>query len=170
MKATVAKYYAQSSVEFFFKYYLSGRYPDVMIVFLPFNHVKFIDLRRVRIDIVSFHALVKLYIPRSTKVFYMPSFAEFEEPRKGSFWMNKRVDGLLAWQRINILNQILYDVIKDDLFNATSGIYSFLDLLDMSKDRLKWNRDGIHMNEQWYSSVIRNFWEVFCNSVLNNDF
>ena len=170
LNISISKYFAQSSIEFFFKYYLDGRYPDVLIVFLPFNHAKFINMERIRIDIETFHALLKMYIPRSTKVFYMPSFAEFEHSRKGDFWKDKRVDGMLAWQRIDILNGVLYDVIKGDLFNASSGIYSFFDLLDMSKDRGRWSKDGVHMEALWYSKIIRTFWEVFCNSVLSNDF
>ncbi|KAK2166061.1 hypothetical protein LSH36_43g08035 [Paralvinella palmiformis] len=166
----IYNYFAQSSAEFYFKYYLDGRYPDVLLVFLPLNHVKFLDARRVQLDIKTFHALLKMYIPRSTKVFYMPSFMEFERTRKNTFWNNKLVDGLLAWQRIDRLNRILYDVIEEDLLNVSSGIYSFFDLIDMSKDRQRWSTDGVHMERVWYSSVIRSFWHVYCNSLFNKMF
>ena len=160
------QYFAQSSPEFFFKLYLSEHYPDIMLVFLPLNHVKFLALKRVEADMKFFHSLVKLYIPRTTKVFYMPGFMEFEEAKRKTIWKNKTIDGLLAWQRIEKLNNIMYDVIKDDVMNASSGIYSFFDLIDMSRDRSSWSTDGVHMKPIWYSTVMLHFWEMLCNGIL----
>jgi Pyruvate/2-oxoacid:ferredoxin oxidoreductase delta subunit len=167
---SLSKYEADTSPEFFFKLYLENKYPDVMLIFLPFNHIATKHhLQKAPAEIKYFHALVKLYIPRTTKVFYMPAFSEFEA-KKNEHWRNRTVDGLSGLKRMDKLNHILHDVIKDDVTNASSGIYSFLDLVDMSRDRLSWSTDGVHMQPVWYKTVVSYFWEIFCNSLSGNNF
>jgi hypothetical protein len=163
----IYKYKAETSAEFFFKIYLQNKYPDVMLIFLPFNHIHNLDISPAEMS--YFHALVKLYIPRTTKVFYMPAFSEFDEAKK-LYWKKKKFGALPGWQRIDKLNHIMYDVIKDDVMNASSGIYSFLDLVDMSRDRSSLSTDGVHMQYVWYDTVISYFWEIFCNSLSDDEF
>ena len=163
-KLTSNKYKAETSPEFFFKLYMDGEYPDVMLIFPPFNHMG--HLPSAAAEMRYFHALVKLYIPRTTKVFYMPAFCEFDESKLAKY-RNKILPG---WKRIDRLNHIMYDVIKDDVLNPTSGIYSFFDLVDWSRDKKLLTTDGVHMLPIWYDTIVSYFWEVYCNSVFSNDF
>ena len=157
--------------ELIFRYYLQDRYPDVFIVFLPFSHVKrHLLLHRLQMELKYFKSLIEEYIPRTTKVIYMPAYGEFEEARKSREWKNRLFENMLATEKIDKMNHVLYDVLESDLLDPKGRVYGFLDLIEASKDRKGWSTDGVHMAPVWYESVMSMFWETYCNSVLLNEF
>ena len=157
------KFRALTTQEFYFKFYLADKIPDVIIIFLPFNHAKNIVLQHARADILYFHSLVKLYLSNSTKVFYIPSFKEFENKRTDPRFTNITYDGKLASGKIDALNHVLFDVIAPDLTRDDSNVHGFLDLWTASSSKQAWSVDGVHMRSIWYRSVMSMFFDYFCN-------
>ncbi|KAK2147586.1 hypothetical protein LSH36_546g01062 [Paralvinella palmiformis] len=139
--------FAITSQQFIFRYYLADDYPDVIIIFLPFNHAKRLALEITAAEIEYFHALAKYYLPTYTKIFYMPTPSEFERSRLASVWINRTYDrGMLATEMIDELNQKLFHVLFDDLTTDSGRVFAFLDLLKISQDREDWSEDGVHMD------------------------
>jgi len=95
------------------------------------------------------------------QVIWMPSFAEFES-RKAPVWANLRSHGLLATQKLDAFNRLLYDQLKHRLLNETSLTYGFFDLVRVSAERESWSLDGIHMDPQWYQLIMSYLLQVFC--------
>jgi len=73
------QYRADTYQEYILKYYLKGEYPDLLIVIPPFSHDKKSETSdSLGIRLRYFVALLDLYLPASTSVYWIPSFREFE--------------------------------------------------------------------------------------------
>ncbi|KAK2166019.1 hypothetical protein LSH36_43g00005 [Paralvinella palmiformis] len=170
-RSILNKTWAITMQEVIFRYYLNKQYPDLFIIFLPFSHAKVnLPLSRLPTEIQYFKALVEEYLPQKTKLFYMPAHSEHEQARKHKEWKNRLFDGMLAKEKINRMNQILYRVLENDLLNQSGRYYGFLDLFHLSKDLDSWSLDGVHLKPVWYETVMSMFWETYCNSVLMDRF
>ena len=155
--------------EFILRYYLEGRYPDLLIIFLPFHHAKFNKVETVRSNIHLLRSLVHKYVPLTTKVFLIPTHGEFESTRTNTKYKHRKFHGFLANNLIYKLNHILFNVFKDDFIDDNNNICGFFDLWKMASTREKWSLDGIHMQTIWYESVVRMFLETFCNEFASED-
>ena len=91
----------------------------------------------------------------------MPSFAEFES-RKPPVWANRRSHGLLASDKLDSFNRLLYAQLRHRLLDASSRHYAFLDLIRVSAERESWSLDGIHMDPKWYQLVMSYLLQVYC--------
>ncbi|KAK2158938.1 hypothetical protein LSH36_161g03009 [Paralvinella palmiformis] len=161
------KVWAITTQELILRYYLKDKHPDVFLIFLPFVHAKEnIRLSRLPMEIEYFKGLVEEYLPNTTKLFYITSYGEFEEQRKSSEWYKHLFEGMLARDKIDKMNRILYDVLEDDLLKRDGRYFGFFDLIDISEDRGNWSTDSVHMEVVWYESIMSMFWETYCNSVL----
>jgi hypothetical protein len=161
----VDELWALTSQELILRYFLGDRYPDILVIFLPFNHAKLMHTRRVTLDVAFFKGLVELYVPRTTRVFYMTTAAEVEEKRRRPEWINRTFENMLATEKIAHLNHVLYDMLEDLLVNDQSRTFGFYDLLEASREKPNWNVDGVHMKDVWYEQVWQRFWQTYCNSV-----
>ena len=159
------KYRALTAAEFLLRYYLMERPPDLLVVFLPFDHVKNLPLAQSRADILYFHTMVRMYTSHDTKVFYMPSFGEFESRRADARFVNRTYEGRLATDQIRALNHILYEVIRDDLVRSDTNVFGFLDLWALSESQESSSIDGVHMQPAWYRTVMELFLQTYCNTV-----
>ena len=157
-------YWALTSQELVLRYFLNGRYPDIFIIFLPFNHAKLMNSDRIKLDIKYFKGLVDMYIPKSTKIFYMTTPGEFEGRRKLKIWKRRKFEKMLATEKINKLNHVLYDAVEGDLL-SDGRTFGFYDLLEASRTRGNWSVDGVHMDDIWYERVNQRFWQTYCNSI-----
>ncbi|KAK2158942.1 hypothetical protein LSH36_161g03015 [Paralvinella palmiformis] len=165
------KVWAITTQELILRYYLKDKHPDVFLIFLPFVHAKGnIRLSRLPMEIKYFKGLVEEYLPNTTKLFYITSYGEFEKERKSSEWYKHLFEGMLARDKIDKMNRILYDVLEDDLLKRDGRYFGFFDLIDISEDRGNWSTDSVHMEVVWYESIMSMFWETYCNSVLLNMF
>jgi len=55
--------------EFLLKYYLHGRYPDLLIIFPPFNHEKNTETSAsLTVRLQYFLSLMDLYLPNNVEV------------------------------------------------------------------------------------------------------
>ncbi len=148
--------------EYILRHYLRGHYPDVFVVFPPFNHVKrettYVKQRKLE----DLKQLLKQYLPPSTKVIWMPAFREFgttiADPGK-DFHFKARPH---VCKIIDQSNHVLYDVIRNDLLSTQSRVYSFLDLIQVSAGREEWTTDDVHMKPLWYGRMISYIMELLC--------
>ena len=99
---------------------------------------------KVAVDMKYFKMLTDLYIPVTTKIFYIPASAEFE----GEIVKNSTTD------EIDTLNHLLYDMLEGELIDPDSRVYGFIDTLEASRTRGKWSVDAVHMELQWYKSMM----------------
>ena len=151
---------ASTSQEFMLKYFLAGRYPDVMILFLPFHHTVFEEDFHVALEqLRSFKALVDKHVPSRTKVFFLPAHNVWHKPGKPG-----------KGEAIRRLNHALYVMMESDMLQPGSNRYGFLDSLVLSKSRSDWtiNWSGIHMTRVWYQTIMSMFWQTLCNSASEN--
>ncbi|KAK2163301.1 hypothetical protein LSH36_82g06002 [Paralvinella palmiformis] len=161
------KVWAITTQELILRYYLKDKHPDVFLIFLPFVHAKGnTRLSRLPMEIEYLKGLVEEYLPNTTKLFYITSYGEFEERRKSSEWYEHSFEGMLARDKIDKMNRILYDVLEGDLLKRDGRYFGFFDLIDISEDRGNWSTDSVHMKVVWYESIMSMFWETYCNSVL----
>ncbi|KAK2146385.1 hypothetical protein LSH36_612g01099 [Paralvinella palmiformis] len=104
------------------------------------------------------------------KIIYMPAHGEHEKRRNSVEWRNRLFEGMLAAEKLDKMNRILYDILENDLLNQTGRYYGFLDLFHLTKDRYSWSLDGVHLKSVWYETAMSMFWETYCNSVLMDRF
>ena len=95
------------------------------------------------------------------QVIWMPSFAEFES-RKPPSWANRRLHGLLATDKLDAFNRILYSQLRHRLVDHTSLTYGFLDLIRVSAERESWSLDGVHMDPRWYRLIMSYLLQLYC--------
>jgi len=166
-KKHLSQVWALTTQELVFRYYLKDKHPDLFLIFLPFVHAKHnMRMSRLPMEIEYFKKLIEEYLPKTTKLVYFTSYGEFGEAKRGYKWSGVLFEGMLAREKIDRMNHVLYEVLEDDLLNVGGRYFGFLDLIDVSKDRGNWSTDSIPMEVVWYDRVMSMFWETFCNSVL----
>ena len=163
-------YVAGNSQEFYFKYYFKHRYPNVLVIFPPFNHDKRAKLSENRDDLKRMKNIVDTYVPETTRIFFMPSFSEFENKRQDTPYFNMKFHGYTAARKISWLNHKLYETLENDLLRGTSNIYGFFDMFTISKSRDGWSTDGVHVKDVWYLNEMSMFLQLFCNRVEQSEF
>ena len=143
--------------EFIFRMFLKGHYPDILVVSPALNHLKFkYSPAKFAMDLDFFIGLMRLHLPQTTRVLWIPGSAENENAKrrvKNERYWNMRVEGMLASERIDLFNHILYANIEKELMNASSNIFGFLDLFQASMDRESWYTDGTHLQKAWYKTM-----------------
>ncbi len=155
----------ETTKEFILRMFLKNRYPDVLVTTAAWNHIKFKDsIEQFTSDIEYYRRLLRMYLPPTTKVYWVTGFRESEKsrPAKATRYINMTRDGMLASERIDLLNHVLFQKIRDEIQNASSGVYGFLDLIEVSKDVTGWLR-GVHMaGPTWYTTIAAYLLELIC--------
>ena len=155
IKLNKSVFRVSSSQEFMLKYYLEDRYPDLLLLFLPFHHCihKTIDEYVDQLKLLK--QLVDEHVPSSTKVFFLPAHHTIKPGY---------TETMLP------LNQALYSLLEEDMLNPETNRYGFLDLQRISKPMTQWVLDkSTHMDGMWYQTMMSMFWEIYCNSVAGNE-
>ncbi len=137
---------------------------NMVIFFPPFNHEKKWSVLQVTRHLESLVDIVVKHKPVRTQVIWIPNSAEFEEKRKSPKFVKKTYDGLLAADKIYILNKLLYTVLQPHLENSLSQMFGFVNLVNMSSSRLDWSTDGIHFDMPWYHNVVQGILSTLCHS------
>lgn len=147
--------------EFLFKYYFHIQHTDLILLFLPFNHIKKTSSIEFTSHMERLKFLITKYLNSNCKIFILTGTNEFENRKKRGF-INTTYEGRLANDQIRTLKHITFDVLKENFKNKLSNIYGFFDLQDMSKSRETWCEDGFHFRTVWYNSVMTNFFQTLC--------
>ena len=149
---------------------LKNRYPDVLIIFLPFNHGKYLPRKFVPNLIKQIVIRATQNAPVNSKIFFIPTFSEYESKRTVKYYINRRYQGLLATDAIDKLNHLLFRILKPDLLKPSGKVFSFVDLVQITRQLDQWSIDGVHMQPLWYQIEMSMFLETFCNSVQLDSF
>ncbi len=140
--------------------------PDLLLVFLPFNHMKKVTTGELRTELTQLKHLIWQTLGDRTKVFWIPAFREYYQKhlpwRKAS--EDKRQRGELGTRTIDAMNHVLFDVMASDIQNASLNRFGFMDLIQVSRDRHDWSRDGIHMHKIWYHRILSYFFQLLCST------
>lgn len=152
--------------DFLFKmYFQQTRYPDLMLLFVPFSHDK-----RSPFLLNTHKAIVKMsnylvsHKPSHTEVYFMPTPSEFEEKRTVRKYRYAKYSGLLATDRIYKMNRLLFHGLQSVLLNSSYKIYGFMNMVNVSATKVSWNKDGVHYFDVWYEHVIDYIFSTACNS------
>ncbi|ELU14731.1 hypothetical protein CAPTEDRAFT_207323 [Capitella teleta] len=153
---------------FIFDVYLRDSFPDLNVFFLPMNHIKrnpvksFVDeFPKTLLPIVK-----KAKSPESD-FFFISGTSEFEEAREDPRWKYRLWDGLLATDAIRKLNTEMFYLLESEIINATSKIYSFLDLVDVTLPLRHLSLDGVHFKPPWYSAFWKVFLDIYCYAKID---
>ncbi len=130
---------------------------------MPLNHAMYAPIDKYSDQLKTLKTIMDKYIPRNTKVFFIPTFREFPSRYKETFAntyksmdRNKRIQRLLGE---------LYANMEEDFISDTSNRYGFLDLYNITSSLASWSEDGIHMKAVYYDAIMSLFWELYCNSL-----
>jgi len=146
--------------------YFSNPRPDVLLVFS--NTHDEIRLRQHAANVEHFARLIDQLVPTSTRVVWASRHAE-DDNKKPPGWRNKRYvqeDGrrLTRLEWLNEANRILYAKMRQRFIDGRRPTIMFPDLLAMSQLALKdLNKDGVHMYDDWYQSVMSFIFQSLCH-------
>jgi hypothetical protein len=112
---------------------------------------------------IKLKAIMDKHIPRTTKVFFIPTFSEFPTNYKKELANNYR--NFDRNKRIQCMIGELYLIMEEDLVSDTSNRYGFMDLFHITSSLESWSTDGIHMQYKYYDAIMSIFWELYCNSL-----
>ena len=134
IRLTTPPWEAATTQEFVLKYFLAGRYPDVLLLFLPFHHHLETDLDTALELLLHYKGLVDKHIPSDTKVFFLPTHGTFDTTQSD--------------EKIDHLNHVLYNAMEKDMLDPDAnryGVYRSLPDLSVSKrlagSRLSYGQD-----------------------------
>lgn len=150
--------------EFLLKVYLRNRFPDLIIFFLPMNHIKQRKtLEDFRGNLTSFLALYKEVRKPNSMLYFMPGTAE-SDSRRARAWKNRTFFDMRPNDRIYLLNKAAFNVLEKDLLDSDSRIHIFFGLFNASRSAMYLNVDGVHFKPMWYQVVINSFISTLCQS------
>lgn len=156
------RYRADTYQEYLLKYHLKRHVPDLLIVFPPFNHDRLSEsVASLEIRLRYFVDLIRLHLPQTTRLLWVPVFREFEN-RKSNVGRNRKSHGLLPNHKLEEFNRVLFRTIRPDLVRRNSSVYAFFDLIRLSENLDDWSGDGIHMHEEWYRKMASYLVQMFC--------
>ncbi len=82
------------------------------------------------------------------------------KPKSGN--IEGTYEGLKANEKIGLLNHCLFNTLQKDIVHNDSSAFTFLDLMDASKDLHDWSTDGVHLEQIFYDSISSYFLQVLC--------
>ncbi|ELT99756.1 hypothetical protein CAPTEDRAFT_210601 [Capitella teleta] len=147
--------------KFLFEVYLKDSFPDLNVFFIPMNHIKRKPMKHFKDNFPRLLSVIKANKPPNSEVFVISGTAESDKGRAASY-LNRRFHGLLANDAIEKLNSELFAMLESDIVNATSKIYSFLNLMDVTLPVLCWSKDGVHFEREWYAAFWKSFFNIYC--------
>ncbi|ELU15213.1 hypothetical protein CAPTEDRAFT_187197 [Capitella teleta] len=155
--------------EFIFEVYLKDSFPDLNVFFVPMNHIKHKPFEYFTYNFPRLLSIIKANKPPHSEIYFIPGTAESEEAMT-SRYRNTLFYGVLATGAIRRLNEELFAMLEPELVNATSNIYSFLDLVEVTSPVLGWSVDGVHFDRKWYAAFWKSYFSFYCDdySTVNN--
>lgn len=158
-----------TSQEFFFTHFVNLMKRKLIILYLPFNHLKNKRNGELKTQFQHIQSLAKKFVQSGTKIIYITTAAESEKvrarTRKSQKYVNRTfTGGMFASERINHIHKLWFNTVKHDLEDDRSETYTLLDFYDMSLDIVdKWSLDGVHLKPIWYKAVASIVLQSLCN-------
>ena len=146
--------------------YFSDPRPDVLLVFSNTHDEMTLSQHSANVD--QFARLVDQLVSPSTRLVWASRHAE-DDTKKPASWRYRRYiqnDGrrLTRLQWLDEANRILYAKMRQRFIDGRRPTLMFPDLLVMSQLALKeLNKDGVHMYDAWYQSVVSFIVQSLCH-------
>ena len=157
---------SNSYQEFIFREYLRDDYPDVILLFSSSHDKARHDLAMIEQNIYNLKSLIKQFVPRTSKLFWFSVIGE-NLNKKPKAWRLARFDRNFTTDEQNErINGALFKALLPELRQDNSTFATFFDLYAMSKDVLRWSKDGIHLKNTWYDIVISYVFQMMCVDYL----
>lgn len=137
-------------LEFVFEEYLKQRSPDVILFFIPQNHMKHMP----RADFATqFGAFLRMYKNAhnmsGSRIYFMTGSAE-KSP--------------LTTNLVNNLNKEAYRTLESDLLRSDSKMHMFFNSVGITSKIPELMKDCCHYDASWYWALIQSWLRAFCHS------
>ena len=152
--------------ELIFLEYLKGNFPDVIIILGNSHAIRKKDLFLITASMEMLKTIVDNTVPKTTPVIWVSGPGEYDQKRP-AVWRNVRYgpDHVIADKMVAVINQELFNVLKNILRRDGTNSFAFLDLDSMSEQvKSKWSLDGIHMTGMWYQHLVSYLLQSLCSS------
>ena len=146
--------------EFLLKYYLKDRYPQLLFIGATFTHDKRKPFDFVQKCLEHFISVVDENVPKSTKVMWFDAAAHNGISYNNCpILFNMRVFDmeyeLRGNEKLEMLNHLMFYILKDKLMDEKSNNYAMVDLYALSMRVMKgWAADCVHFVPSWYQTLI----------------
>lgn len=152
---------ASNYEEFLLRVYLKDAFPDLVVMFVPLNHMKHRSFEEFNASFVDFVKTFKKMQKPSSHIYFITAPAE-NESRKNSKWKNVKFHGYLGTDKIYLMTKDLYRLLEPDLLQPHSNFHTFVNLVNASMPLMNTSPDGIHYGPSWYSAVVSAIFGSMC--------
>ena len=152
--------YSITYQEFLFKEYLSGNYPDILMIFMNSHDSSRKSGAKITKDTEYFSSILSTYLPPHTTTVWFNALSQYRKNKPREFQQDNATD------LITETNRAVFKGLVPSLKREKSHTFCFFDIEKMSIQVLPfWNKDGVHIKPIWYTKIINNFFEVLCSQV-----
>ena len=147
-------------------HYLRRNFPDVIIILGNSHAIWEKDLSLITASMEILKTIVDNTVPKTTPVIWVSGPGEYDQKRP-AVWRNVRYgpNHVIADKMVAVINQKLFNVLKNILRRDGTNSFAFLDLDSMSEQvKSKWSLDGIHMTGMWYQHLVSYLLQSLCSS------
>ena len=146
--------------------YLKGNFPD-LIVFFGNNHsIRRKELFQIIPSMQMLTSIVENTVPKSTPVIWVSGTGEYDL-KKPAIWRGVKfgLQKYTAEQMVGVINQALFEALKDRLRSKDTNFFAFLDLDGIAGQvKARWSTDGVHSQQVWYQHIMSYLVQSLCNS------
>ena len=156
--------YSNNHQQFIFGEYLSGNYPDRILLFSNVHD----RIRKhgavIKAEVNYLIELIRALVPASAVFVWLTSKGD-DETKSPPEWQNVKYDGKYNNSfYISLLNQDLFNSLKPAMSSPSGNIHGFFDLQAIVRAVLHlWSNGRVHLHAPWYKLVVHYFLQAFCN-------
>jgi hypothetical protein len=152
--------------DYLFNVYFREAWPSLSFFSLPMNHIKYLHSpERFNETLSTFLTSLTCAKPSYADFYLLPGLSEWESKRRGpnkATWFNRRYKGRLATDQIRLMNNVLLQQLEPLLLDASSHIYSFLDMVDLTSGLKDICFDGVHYEDRFYIALLNALFGLYC--------
>ena len=150
--------YSITYQEFIFREYLSGNYPDILLIFMNNHDRSRKSIQKISSDTAYFSDILGTYLPARTMTIWFSAMSEYKA-KKPLEYQNESEEIIME------VNKAVFQGLQPRLGDGASNQFCFFDLGKMSHPvRQWWNYDGIHMKPDWYKKIISYLFTILYTS------
>lgn len=145
----------KSLQEFQYIIYLQNDMQDVLIITLPFVHLRNQPLNLSYKLLNKFINLVNRYIPQRVKVVWVPMVTSWKFP--DPIYHNMTAD-----EKSALLNRRLFALLKPKIETMHSNWYAFYDMQSVTCPLKFLTTDGVHYEPIYYEIIMKQIFHLLC--------
>lgn len=150
--------------EYIFKVYFKESCPDIVLLFVPFNHdVMNGNVTVIRQLLKDFMSLLEATCQTKSVVYWLTTPSENIQ-NKPEWFRDKLYEGMTTNEKIIMLNYLLYNFLEPQLLDPSSNTYGFFNHFELSRPKPDLNIDGVHLVQSWYVFIASALTYTFCGT------